>query len=151
MKYIEATIKDLDKIYASVQKTIRTIYPRYYPAEVVKFFAELHSPDSIKRDIENHVVGVLWDGELFAGTGTCTDNHITRVFVLPEYQGQGYGSHIMQQLEDKVSKKHDKAILDASLPASLFYENRGYVTVRHETWNCENDTVLVYGVMEKKL
>lgn len=151
MKYIEATPNDSNRIYELVQKTIKTLYPRYYPAEVVKFFAELHSPDSIKWDIENHVVGMLFDGELFVGTGTCTDNHITRVFVLPEYQGKGYGSHIMQQLEDKVYQKHDKAILDALLPASLFYENRGYVTARHATWNCENDTILVYGVMEKKL
>lgn len=151
MKYIEAAINDLDKIYAIVQETIKTIYPKYYPAEVVDFFAGLHSPDNIRRDIENRMVGMLFSGETIIGTGTCTENHITRVFVLPEYQGKGYGSYIMQQLEDKVSQKHDKAILDASLPASLFYENRGYVTVRHETWNCENDTVLVYGVMEKQL
>lgn len=151
MKYIAATPNDTDRIYTLVQETIRTVYPRYYPAEVVEFFAELHSSDNIRRDIKNHAVGMLFDGETIIGTGTCTENHITRVFVLPEYQGKGYGSHIMQQLEDKVSEKYDKAILDASLPSSLFYEDRGYVTVRHETWSCENDAVLVYGVMEKEL
>ena len=129
MKYIETTLNDSNRNYGLVQKTIKTIYPRYYPAEVVKFFAELHSPDSIKRDVENQVVGMLFDGEILVGTGTCTSNHITRVFVLPEFQGKGYGNYIMQQLEDKVLDKNDTVVLVASLLTCRFYESRGYVTV----------------------
>ncbi len=151
MKYIKAEIMDSNKIHMLVQETIRTVYPKYYPKEVVDFFCGLHSIDCIERDIRDQAVGMLFDQENFIGTGTCMENHITRVFVHPGYQGKGYGSYIMQQLEDQIARTYDKAVLDASLPACQFYEGRGYVTVRHETWDCEKGAVLVYGIMEKEL
>jgi hypothetical protein len=85
------------------------------------------------------------------GTGCRIDNHITRVYVLPAFQGNGYGSYIMQQLEDEIGKRYIETILDASLPASRLYERRGYKTVKHEKRIVENGVVLVYEVMKKKL
>lgn len=38
MEYIKATKSDTEEILIIVQDTIRTIYPRYYPQEVVDFF-----------------------------------------------------------------------------------------------------------------
>lgn len=149
MKYIDATIIDCNKIYILIQETIKTIYPKYYPREVVDFFSELHNIDKIKQDIDNKAVGILVDGDILVGTGTFKENHITRVFVSPKYQQKGYGSYIMQQLENKISTKYNKVYLDASLSAVLFYEKRKYITIRHETWNCKNDVVLVYDIMEK--
>lgn len=151
MKYIKAALKDAGKIYTLVQETIQTIYPKYYPKEVVHFFCDLHSIDAIEKDIKAQAVGMLLDGESLIGTGTCRENHITRVFVLPGYQRNGYGCYIMQQLEAQIARAYDKVFLDASLPACRFYEGRGYATIRHETWNCENGVVLVYGIMEKGL
>ena len=151
MKYKEATAEDCSQIYALVQETIKTVYPKYYPAEVVEFFSALHSPDNIAQDIGNRTVAAFYEKDVLIGTGTCRENHITRVFVLPAYQGQGYGSQMMQYLEERVLGRYEKVCLDASLPACQFYEKRGYVTVRHETWKCENDVVLVYGIMEKDL
>ena len=43
------------------------------------------------------------------------------------------------------------AWLEASLPACLLYEHRGYRTVRHDRWPLENGVVLVYEIMEKTL
>lgn len=151
MKYAKAKAEDCRRIYILVQETIRTVYPKYYPAEVVNFFSDLHSLNNIGQDIENQAVSIFYDDDMLIGTGTCKEDHITRVFVLPKFQGQGYGSLIMRYLEEKASQKYNKVCLDASLPACQFYERRGYVTVRHETWNCENDVILVYGIMEKKL
>ncbi len=151
MKHIEAKTEDCAQIYALVQETIRTVYPKYYPEEVVDFFSKLHSTDNIGQDIANRTVTLFYEGETLIGTGTCKEEHITRVFVLPGYQGQGYGGQIMQYLEEKAAKRYDKVCLDASLPACQFYERRGYVTRRHEIWECENGVVLVYGIMEKLL
>ena len=39
------------------------------------------------------------DGEII-GTGSLTDNYIMRVYVLPEYQGQGFGGMMMDELEE---------------------------------------------------
>ena len=49
--YELATIEELQAVYDLVQHTIKKVYPKYYPAEVVVFFCELHSKEAIKRDI----------------------------------------------------------------------------------------------------
>lgn len=151
MEYIRATESDAEEIYRIVQDTIRTVYPRYYPEEVVEFFCALHCRENIFRDIKEGFVGVLRDGSRIVGTGCFRDDHITRVYIKPEEQGKGYGSYMMQCLEDEIQAKYDTAYLDASLPASRLYEKRGYRTIRHEKWNVENGRILVYEVMAKSL
>ena len=49
MIYELATIEELHAVYDLVQYTIKKVYPKYYPAEVVVFFCELHSKEAIKR------------------------------------------------------------------------------------------------------
>lgn len=149
--YIKATEKDEERIFELVQNTIRAIYPKYYPQEVVTFFCELHNRAAICEDIRKGYVGILVEGQQLVGTGSCQDDHITRVYVAPEYQGQGYGSYIMHCLEKEISRKYAAACLDASLPASHMYEKRGYQTIRHEKYSVENGVTLVYEVMEKDL
>jgi len=151
MEYIKATENDLEQIVILVQETIKTIYPKYYPKEVVDFFCELHCKENILKDIESGLVGALKKDNEIIGTGCYIDNHITRVYVNPAFQKQGYGSYIMQCLENKIGLQHDKVYLDASLPAAHMYEKRGYKTLKHERFNVENDVVLVYEVMEKHL
>lgn len=151
MEYIKATQDDAEEILTIVQDTIRTIYPRYYPEEVVAFFCGLHCRENIEKDIRDGCVGALWIDGGIVGTGCYRDDHITRVYVKPACQGRGYGSYIMQCLEHTIGEKHDTAYLDASLPASHLYEKRGYQTVRHEKWNVENGRVLVYEIMAKTL
>lgn len=154
MKYIKASVADAEQIYNLVQETIRRVYPKYYPGEVVDFFCEFHSKENIAGDIENGCVVILRDedgqGHLL-GTGSYKENHITRVYVAPAYQGKGYGSYIMQRLEEEIGEKYDVVCLDASLPACQMYEKRGYRTVKHEKWPVENGVVLVYEIMEKSL
>lgn len=151
MEYIKAIEKDTDEVWKLVQETIKMIYPKYYPIEVVDFFCEHHCKENIVKDIEDGRVGILVVDDVIVGTGCYKDNHITRVYVKPKYQGRGYGSFIMQCLEADIAKKHNSVELDASLPASQLYERRGYKTVKHEKWNVENGVVLVYEIMEKSL
>ena len=94
---------------------------------------------------------MLIDKDLVVGTGCFDGNHITGVYVLPAYQNQGYGSHIMDFLETEIAKNHDTVILDASLAAVCLYEHRGYKTMGHGMYKLENDVKLVYEIMEKKL
>ena len=96
-------------------------------------------------------MNVLLDGEKLVGTGSREDNHITRVFVLPEYQGRGYGRYILDRLEEAVAKNYDTVQLDASLPAARLYERRGYHTVEHQSEETASGCVLVWDVMEKRL
>ncbi|MCQ2973264.1 MAG: GNAT family N-acetyltransferase [Bacteroidales bacterium] len=151
MKYQTATLKDLQVIFEIVQETIKQVYPKYYPTEVVNFFLELHSLKNIEKDIVEENVGILINENIIVGTGCYIDNHITRVYVLPKFQGKGYGTFIMNTLEKLISLNHNTSILDASLPASYLYEKLGYKTIEHCKQEVENQRVLVYEVMEKKL
>lgn len=151
MEYIKAREAYTDEIFDLVQKTIKTIYPKYYPQEVVDFFCQLHNKENIEADIRCGYVNILCDNGIVVGTGSRKDNHITRVYVLPELQGKGYGSYIMSCLESEIAVEYESVELDASLPASRLYEHRGYKTLRHEEHKLENDVVLVYEVMEKSL
>ncbi len=151
MEYIKATLSQTEQIYELVQETIKTIYPKYYPQEVVDFFCQLHSRENIEKDIINQCVMILIDNQIIVGVGCNQDNHITRVYVLPKYQRNGYGNYIMQSLENEIAQKYDKVCLDTSLPASCLYEKRGYITTKHNKCEVENDVVLVYEVMEKEL
>lgn len=150
MEYIKATGEDLEGIYNLVQNTITTIYPKYYPKKVVEFFCQLHSKENILTDIHKGVVDILEDKGQLVGTGSHEGNHIARVFVSPCLQGRGYGSYIMQTLEEKIALVHISCVLEASLPAIKMYEKRGYVTQKHEQLQCDSGEILVYEIMEKK-
>ena len=151
MKYIPATQEHTEQIVKLVQDTIKAIYPNYYPQEVVDFFCEHHCRENIVRDINCGNVGVLVVDHQVVGTGSHEENHITRVYVSPEYQGKGYGSFIIGELENVIRSSYDKVCLDASLPASHLYEKLGYQTIRHGREQVEHGVVLVYEVMEKRL
>ncbi len=49
MEYVKAAKESLDFIYEIVQNTVKAIYPKYYPKEVVDFFCELHSRENIAK------------------------------------------------------------------------------------------------------
>lgn len=151
MEYIRAAEKDTEQILSIVQDTIQRIYPNYYPQEVVDFFCRLHCREQILEDIKSGLVGILQNDGITVGTGCRRDNHITRVYVTPEYQGKGYGSYIMQCLENEICPQYDTAYLDASLPACHLYEKRGYQTVEYKKYTVENGKILVYEVMAKPL
>ena len=101
MEYLKARREDLGQVYQLVQDTIQTIYPQYYPHEIVGFFSNLHSKETIAADIDSGYVRVLVSDNCLIGTGTFSGNHISRLFVLPNFQKNGYGSQIMQCLEKK--------------------------------------------------
>ncbi len=149
MRYITATAEMADDIYSVLHTTIQTIYPRYYPKEVVDFFCRHHSREHILAGIATGNMGVLEDDDVIVGTGCYDCNHITGVYVLPCDQNRGCGSQIMDCLETEIRKKYQNVRLDASLCAVFFYERRGYKTVGHGIYELENDVKLVYERMEK--
>lgn len=149
MELKKSEIKNVNEIYSLVQKTIRTVYSKYYAPGVVDFFCNHHSLERIAEDIEKGIVYIIHeDGEIVA-TGTLDGNHITRVFVNPEHQKKGIGTFIFDSFEKMIFDNGEHVELDTSLAASLMYEKRGYKTIRHETIECENGDILVYEVMEK--
>ena len=74
------------------------IWRNYYPKGAVDFFLAHHSEDNIMKDIERNRVFLCLDGSRNAvGTVTIKKNEISRLFVLPSYQGMGYGTEMISQ------------------------------------------------------
>ena len=151
MEYRKADQADFSAVLALIQDTIRAIYPRYYPQGCVDYFLNWHSQERVSAAIDAGQVYILLDGGELVGTGSQEGDRITRVFVLPERQGRGYGRYILDRLEEAVAADYDTVQLDASLPAVHLYERRGYHTVEHQSEETESGCVLVWDVMEKRL
>ena len=151
MKYVKATSDMANGIYNVLHTAIKTVYPKYYPKEVVDFFCRHHSKEHILEGIVSGNMGVLVHSDVIVGTGCFDGNHITGVYVLPSYQNQGCGSYIMDCLEKEIAKMYDTVLLEASLSAACLYEHRGYKTVGHGIYELKNDVKLVYEIMEKRL
>ena len=151
MKYITATTEMADGIRDVLHTTIKTVYPRFYPKEVVDFFCNHHSREHVLEGIASGNMGVLMDEDVIIGTGCYYGNHITGVYVLPKYQNKGCGTMIIDHLEREIAKKYDSVELDASLAAVILYEHRGYKTVGHGKYDLENGVKLVFEKMRKQL
>lgn len=151
MEWKLAKSQDMEQIYALVQGTIQEVYPKYYLKEIVDMFCNYHSRENILMDIEAENTYILMGNGEMIGTGTKRENHITRVYVWPKYQKKGYGTYIMNQLEDLIKEQYECANIDASLPACRLYAHLGYQTVDHGIWECENGVIQVYEIMEKQL
>lgn len=151
MEFTLAKRQDAEQVYWLVQETIRTVYPKYYLKEIVDMFCEFHSIENILKDIEVGNNYILSDNGKLVGTGTAKENHITRVYVLLEYQRRGYGSFIMERLEEKIKERYDFVDIDASLPACKLYAKLGYQTIDHGIWECKNGVIQVYEIMKKQL
>ena len=151
MEFRVAKKQDMEQVYELVQETIQAVYPKYYLKEIVDMFCEYHSRENILKDIHAENTYILIDNEEIIGTGTKNENHITRVYVLPEFQKMGYGTYIMNQLEEIIKESFDYADIDASLPACRLYAHLGYQTIDHGIWECKNGVIQVYEIMKKQL
>ena len=107
MEYRKATGEEAQLVCDIVKETKAKIFPHYYTQAVVDFFGRLHSIDNIRKDIDEGRIDVLVASGKIVGTGSRTGNHITRVYVLPEYEGQGFGTVIMNHLEDEIFAEYD--------------------------------------------
>ena len=150
MKLIPAKMEHVFAIYELVQETIKEVYSKYYAPGVVEFFCNHHAVQKIIDDVTNGRTYVVVEDYEVMGTGTIDENHITRVFVKPKHQNKGIGTMIFEAFEKIIFENFDTIQLDSSLAAINMYIKRGYKPICHETTDCENGSILVYEVMEKK-
>lgn len=140
---------DPKQVADMAEKTIRSIYPRYYPEGAVQFFLNFHCEERIKKAMGEEKIYLAIAGGRVVGTGSIRKNEICRLFILPEYQGRGYGSQLMNLLEEMVFQEYSVIQIDASFPAEGMYLKRGYQIVSYEKIKTENGDFLCYHVMEK--
>lgn len=133
-------------------RTIKEIYPHYYPNGTVNFFIEHHHEDFIAQDIEDGIVYICCDknGEA-VGTITIKSNEICRLFVLPIFQLKGYGREMLDFAEKTIFSKYVEIVLDSSLPAKAVYLKRGFTITASNCIATQNGDFLCYDVMIKNI
>src|SRR5438128_4311084 len=80
--------------------------------------------------LASHALVTAWDGPKLVGLGnTLSDGHLvvyySHLLVLPEYQGRGIGTHLMEMLMTRYYGFHQH-ILVADGRAIEFYRKRGF-------------------------
>lgn len=147
MEIVTAKKEDLEIVRKITRSTIKSIYPRYYPAGAVEFFLAHHSDEHIVTDISDNKVFVLYEGGEPVGTVTIKDNNINRLFVLPDYQHKGYGKALLDFAEKKILELYECVQIDASFPAKRIYLKRGYKEIEYNIIKTDNGDCLCYYVM----
>lgn len=148
----KASLQDTETVYEIVQTTIHAVYPHYYPAGAVDFFAQHHSTEAIRADISaGNVFLCVTDADEAVGTVTVKANEILRLFVLPEHQGTGYGGALLSFAERLVAETYEISVLDVSLAAKAIYKKRGYTETNYIVLQTGNGDFLCYDIMEKTL
>jgi len=144
--------QDLERLYFIVQNTIKKSYADVYPREAIDYFSELHSTHNMEQDIPKGFTFMLESENEILASGSIVENEIKRVFVLPEYQGMGFGKKIMRKIEETaLNNGIQKVKLCASLPSKDFYLSLGYKIVQFNYIGVKNNEKLEYYDMEKEL
>lgn len=153
MELIEkAKTTDVKTIYKLVRKTIKALYPYYYPKGAVNFFLNHHSIENITKDVIDGNAYVLILDEKIIGTVTINENEINRFFVLPSFQHKGYGTKLFVFAEEYIRNKNFTSImLHASFVAKQMYLNLGYKEIEYRTKETDNKDFLCVDIMEKVL
>lgn len=151
MSIRKAKLINLEIVKEITVSTIQAIYPHYYAQGAVDFFLTHHKETNIRSDIQDNMVMLCYDASDYAvGTVTIKKNEICRLFVLPQYQGCGYGREMLDYAEKKILETYNAIVLDASLPAKRIYLKRGYSVTDFHVIETANGDFLCYDVMMKK-
>ena len=146
---IKANTSDFNTVKDITQTTIKAVYPRYYPQGAVELFVNHHSDENISSDISSGLIYLLNIDGRNVGTVTVKENHINRLFVLPDCQHKGYGRELMDFAENLVFQTYDTCELDSSLPAKKIYLKRGYEESSYNILETENGDYLCFDIMVK--
>lgn len=147
---VKAELSDLETVRNITAETIRVIYPHYYPKGAVEFFLEHHNKEKIIGDINNNSVYLcFYEDKKAIGTVTINQNEICRLFVLPEYQKNGFGCALLDYCEKLISERYNTVSVASSLPAKQIYLERGYISVNSSTIDVKYHDKLCYDTMIK--
>ena len=118
--------RDAEDVCRIVRSTILQVYPRHYPQAVVDEFIKSNDPQTILADIDRGCVYYIRCGVSAVGTVTVRSDLISRLYVLPLYQGRGFGEALLEFAESRVAQLYKKAWLGAVPSSESFYLRHGY-------------------------
>ncbi|NLY54338.1 MAG: GNAT family N-acetyltransferase [Firmicutes bacterium] len=139
MKIRKATHEDILDIQQVAHITWHTTYERTMrPDTRANILAEFYSEESLASSLNNDKT-ILLVAELegcivgFAQAlpHPCSGYEVTRIYILPSYQRQGIGAHLLAELSQALSGQCLWAIVEKdNQPALNFYQKHGFVQRR---------------------
>lgn len=133
--------------------TISTCYatlPRVYRQH---WMEDHHSVDQILSEATEGLPLVIeYDRGDIIGTGNIVKNRIRSIIIRPDMQRQGYGTELLQRLEQYARNTGRSVVqLLALLLAQPFFARLGYQTISEHSFNAPNLRQFKYYIMEKRL
>ncbi|MCH5347820.1 MAG: GNAT family N-acetyltransferase [Oscillospiraceae bacterium] len=127
-------LEDAIETSGVIAKTLKVSNSKDYSKEYIEANIVSHSAEIlIERAKEGHMYVVCDDSQIIgcgaiAGYwGSTTESILLTIFVLPEYQGKGIGSKIIETLEqDEYFLRAKRIEIPASITAVEFYRKMGY-------------------------
>lgn len=126
--------KDATETAGVITRTLKISNSKDYPKEYIEANIVSHSAEIlIERAKEGHMYVVCDDSQIIgcgaiAGYwGSTTESILLTIFVLPDYQGKGIGTKIIETLEqDEYFLRAKRIEIPASITAVEFYRKMGY-------------------------
>ncbi len=125
---------DAEEVSKLIIKTLRTSNIKDYSEEYIERDVKMFTPDGvINRASWTHFYVIIED-ESIVGCGAIgpywgkeDESSLFTIFVLPEYQGKGLGSKIIETLEkDEYFLRAKRVEIPASITGCEFYKKMGY-------------------------
>ena len=126
--------KDAEETAAVIAETVRISNSRDYPPEYIDELVRTHSAEVLcKRAEEGHMYVICEDTKI-VGCGTIApfwgspdESILLTIFILPEYQGRGFGRKLIETLEqDEYGLRAKRIEIPASITGVGFYRRLGY-------------------------
>lgn len=124
-------VKDAEEVSALIVTTLRTTNIKDYSSDYIENEVKVLQPQNILERANWTHFYVVCNNDRIVGCGAIgpywdKEDEIT-VFVLPEYQGKGVGTKIIQTLEqDEYFLRAKRIEIPASITGTPFYRKMGY-------------------------
>jgi GNAT superfamily N-acetyltransferase len=118
---------DASAVSAVIATTMRQSNIRDYPANRLEALIAYFTPEKLRALAQERDCFVaVADGGVI-GTAAREGCELATFFVLPEWQGRGVGTQLLECLEENARRQGIKQLrVDSSLTGAGFYEHQGY-------------------------
>ncbi|MFZ1753584.1 MAG: GNAT family N-acetyltransferase [Caldilineaceae bacterium] len=118
---------DAEAVSAIIRETMRVSNSADYLLEQLQPLIDYFSPAKVEQINRTRTCLVAEENGQLVATAGLEENEVVTFFVLPDQQGQGIGSALLQQLEAYARAQGIPALrLDASLTGKPFYARHGF-------------------------
>jgi N-acetylglutamate synthase-like GNAT family acetyltransferase len=145
-------LTDINALQSLMKETISTCYATFPLAYRQHWLEDHHSVDHILQEATEGLTLVMECEGRIIGTGNIMGNRIQSIIIRPDMQRQGYGTELLQRLEQYARNNRISMLqLSALTPSRPFFEQLGFNTVSEHYFKAENLRQFKYYIMEKRL